>query len=96
MGIFQKIYARVSFFPLFFQIRKIAKGLKAFTLSPRVTDDEIYFFRKPILPQKEPSPMLVKKLADTAQEEEEEEEEEGLLDANDFIPGLSGTLKLFR
>ncbi|XP_064633737.1 protein polybromo-1-like isoform X4 [Lineus longissimus] len=51
-------------------IRKISKGLKRFQLSPRVCDDEIYFFRKPITPRKfytlaylieeEPSPLLMK------------------------------------
>ena len=57
------------------------------SLSPRVTDDEIYFFRKQILPQKEPSPNLVKK-AERDNDDDDEEEEE--MDGVDFIPGLSG------
>ncbi|XP_078668227.1 protein polybromo-1-like isoform X1 [Branchiostoma floridae x Branchiostoma belcheri] len=39
------------------QIRKI-KALKKYSLSPKVTDDEIFFFRKPIIPGKVPSPKL--------------------------------------
>ncbi|CAE1320778.1 PBRM1 [Acanthosepion pharaonis] len=39
-------------------IRKLAKGLKKYSLSPKVTDDELYFFKKHIVPQKEPSPLL--------------------------------------
>ncbi|XP_036055812.1 protein polybromo-1 isoform X5 [Onychomys torridus] len=38
------------------------KGLKRFSLSAKVVDDEIYYFRKPIIPQKEPSPLLEKKI----------------------------------
>ncbi|XP_076447907.1 protein polybromo-1-like isoform X4 [Babylonia areolata] len=53
----------------------LGKGLKKHTLSPKVTDDEVYFFRKPIALQKvgnaqrltlhpaaklEPSPLLMK------------------------------------
>ncbi|XP_076317275.1 protein polybromo isoform X4 [Tachypleus tridentatus] len=34
------------------QIRKLSKGLKKPVLSPQVTEDEFYFFRKPINPQK--------------------------------------------
>ena len=71
------------------QIRKIGKGLKSVSLSPRVTDDEIYFFRKQILPQKEPSPNLVKKAAPGERDNDDEEEEEEM-DGVDFIPGLSG------
>ncbi|XP_071983350.1 protein polybromo-1 isoform X7 [Engystomops pustulosus] len=40
------------------------KGLKRFSLSAKVVDDEIYYFRKPIVPQKEPSPLLEKKIQD--------------------------------
>ena len=73
--------------------------MKTFNLSSRVTHDEIFLFRKQILPQKEPSPMLVNKLtagggAGQRQNEDEEEEEEDM-DAADFIPGLSGGLKGF-
>ncbi|KAL8620376.1 hypothetical protein ACOMHN_013001 [Nucella lapillus] len=38
----------------------LGKGLKKHTLSPKVADDEIFFFRKPIALQKEPSPLLMK------------------------------------
>ncbi|XP_053378046.1 protein polybromo-1-like isoform X6 [Mercenaria mercenaria] len=54
-------------------VRRLSKGLKKHSLSPRVTDDEILFFRKQIIPTKveiahpfnvinkqEPSPLLVK------------------------------------
>ncbi|XP_066520452.1 polybromo 1, like [Hoplias malabaricus] len=41
---------------------KKCKGLKRFSLSAKVVDDEIYYFRKPIVPQKEPSPLLEKKI----------------------------------
>ncbi|XP_072438171.1 protein polybromo-1 isoform X4 [Chiloscyllium punctatum] len=38
------------------------KGLKRFSLSAKILDDEIYYFRKLIVPQKEPSPLLDKKI----------------------------------
>lgn len=50
------------------QIRKLTKGLKKYALSDRVTEDEIYYFRKPINPQKEPSPLLPK-VADVEMED---------------------------
>ncbi|XP_051568786.1 protein polybromo-1-like isoform X3 [Myxocyprinus asiaticus] len=43
------------------QIKKF-KCSKRFSLSAKVVDDEIYYFRKPIVPQKEPSPLLDKKI----------------------------------
>ncbi|XP_051957317.1 protein polybromo-1-like isoform X1 [Xyrauchen texanus] len=43
------------------QMKKF-KGLKRFTLSAKVVEDEIYYFRKLIVPQKEPSPLLDKKI----------------------------------
>ncbi|XP_028681002.1 LOW QUALITY PROTEIN: protein polybromo-1 [Erpetoichthys calabaricus] len=43
------------------QMKKF-KGLKRFSLSAKVVDDEIYYFRKPIVPPKEPSPLLEKKI----------------------------------
>ncbi|XP_041130256.1 protein polybromo-1-like isoform X3 [Polyodon spathula] len=43
------------------QMKKF-KGLKRFSLSAKVIDDEIYYFRKPVVPQKEPSPLLEKKI----------------------------------
>ncbi|KAM7006809.1 protein polybromo-1-like isoform 5-T5 [Tautogolabrus adspersus] len=43
------------------QMKKF-KGLKRFSLSGKVVEDEIYYFRKLIVPQKEPSPLLDKKI----------------------------------
>uniref|UniRef100_A0A3B3QUM6 Protein polybromo-1 n=1 Tax=Paramormyrops kingsleyae TaxID=1676925 RepID=A0A3B3QUM6_9TELE len=43
------------------QMKKF-KGLKRFSLSAKVVDDEIYYFRKLIVPQKEPSPLLDRKI----------------------------------
>ncbi|XP_057702350.1 protein polybromo-1-like isoform X1 [Corythoichthys intestinalis] len=55
------------------------KGLKRFSLSGKVVEDEIYYFRKLIVPQKEPSPLLDRKIeeleakfADMTDEELEE------------------------
>ncbi|XP_071136797.1 protein polybromo-1-like isoform X10 [Mytilus edulis] len=46
-------------------IKKLGKGLKKYTLSPLVMDDELYFFKKPLTLQKEPSPLLMKVNEDT-------------------------------
>uniref|UniRef100_A0A8B9K0K7 Protein polybromo-1 n=1 Tax=Astyanax mexicanus TaxID=7994 RepID=A0A8B9K0K7_ASTMX len=43
------------------QMKKF-KGLKRFSLSAKVVDDEVYYFRKPIVAQKKPSPLLDKKI----------------------------------
>ncbi|XP_028302620.1 protein polybromo-1-like [Gouania willdenowi] len=43
------------------QMKKF-KGLKRFCLSGKVLEDEIYYFRKLIVPQKEASPLLNKKI----------------------------------
>ncbi|XP_076845380.1 protein polybromo-1 isoform X2 [Brachyhypopomus gauderio] len=43
------------------QMKKF-KGLKRFPLSAKVVEDEIYYFRKLLVPQKEPSPLLDKKI----------------------------------
>ncbi|XP_056129440.1 polybromo 1, like [Lampris incognitus] len=43
------------------QMKKF-KGLKRFSLSSKVVEDEIYYFRKLIVPQKEASPLLDKKI----------------------------------
>ncbi|XP_055016396.1 protein polybromo-1 isoform X2 [Boleophthalmus pectinirostris] len=43
------------------QMKKF-KGLKRFSLSGKVIEDEIYYFRKLIVPQKEPSPLLDQKI----------------------------------
>ncbi|XP_061689897.1 protein polybromo-1 isoform X2 [Syngnathoides biaculeatus] len=55
------------------------KGLKRFSSSGKVVEDEIYYFRKLISPQKEPSPLLDRKIeeleakfADMTDEELEE------------------------
>lgn len=59
------------------------KGLKRFSLSAKVLDDEVYYFRKPIVPHKEPSPLLDKKIQELEMkfaefEEPDEEHEEGV------------------
>uniref|UniRef100_A0AAQ4NNR0 Protein polybromo-1 n=1 Tax=Gasterosteus aculeatus aculeatus TaxID=481459 RepID=A0AAQ4NNR0_GASAC len=43
------------------QMKKF-KGLKRFSYSSKVVEDEIYYFRKLIVPQKEASPLLDKKI----------------------------------
>ncbi|XP_068449464.1 polybromo 1, like isoform X5 [Clinocottus analis] len=43
------------------QMKKF-KGLKRFSFSSKVVEDEIYYFRKVIVPQKEASPLLDKKI----------------------------------
>ncbi|XP_044203837.1 protein polybromo-1-like isoform X4 [Thunnus albacares] len=43
------------------QMKKF-KGLKRFSPSGKVVEDEIYYFRKLIVPQKEPSPLLDRKI----------------------------------
>uniref|UniRef100_A0A8C2JIU5 Protein polybromo-1 n=1 Tax=Cyprinus carpio TaxID=7962 RepID=A0A8C2JIU5_CYPCA len=43
------------------QMKKF-KALKRFSLSAKVVDDEIFYFRKPVVPQKVPSPLLDKKI----------------------------------
>ncbi|TNN84387.1 Protein polybromo-1 [Liparis tanakae] len=43
------------------QMKKF-KGLKRFSFSSKVVEDEIYYFRKVIVPQKEASPVLDKKI----------------------------------
>ncbi|XP_078065918.1 protein polybromo-1 isoform X11 [Mustelus asterias] len=59
------------------------KGLKRFSLSAKILDDEIYYFRKLIVPQKEPSPLLDKKIQELEMkfaefEEPDEDHEEGI------------------
>ncbi|XP_048738876.1 LOW QUALITY PROTEIN: protein polybromo-1-like [Ostrea edulis] len=41
-------------------VKRLGKGLKKYNLSGLVTDDEVFFYKKPITPQKEPSPLLLK------------------------------------
>uniref|UniRef100_A0A8C4NV17 Protein polybromo-1 n=1 Tax=Dicentrarchus labrax TaxID=13489 RepID=A0A8C4NV17_DICLA len=43
------------------QMKKF-KGLKRFSLSGKVVEEETYYFRKLIVPQKEPSPLLDRKI----------------------------------
>ncbi|XP_046358129.1 protein polybromo-1-like isoform X6 [Haliotis rufescens] len=57
-------------------IKKLGKGLKKYSLSPKVTDDEIYFFRKAISPQKEPSPLLLKVADELTMEVEDSQDTE--------------------
>ncbi|XP_061146646.1 polybromo 1, like isoform X3 [Syngnathus typhle] len=45
------------------QVKKF-KGLKRFSYSSKVVEDEVYYFRKLIVPQKEASPFLNKKIAE--------------------------------
>ncbi|KAM4582070.1 polybromo 1, like isoform 3-T3 [Fundulus diaphanus] len=44
------------------KIMKKFKGLKRFSYSSKVVEDEVYYFRKLIVPQKEASPFLDKKI----------------------------------
>ncbi|XP_044307585.1 protein polybromo-1 isoform X16 [Varanus komodoensis] len=83
------------------QMKKF-KGLKRFSLSAKVVDDEIYYFRKPIVPQKEPSPLLEKKIQQLEakfaemeggdEEIEEIGEEEGEVTEAPTIPQLQTPL----
>ncbi|XP_067854703.1 protein polybromo-1 isoform X6 [Heptranchias perlo] len=59
------------------------KGLKRFSLSAKILDDEVYYFRKLIVPHKEPSPLLDKKIQELEMkfaefEEPSEDHEEGI------------------
>lgn len=61
------------------QMRKI-KALKKYSVSNKVIDDEIYFFKKPITPLKEPSPLLQPEVEDeedttTAEDNEADDEQ---------------------
>ncbi|XP_060127484.1 protein polybromo-1 isoform X4 [Zootoca vivipara] len=83
------------------QMKKF-KGLKRFSLSAKVVDDEIYYFRKPIIPQKEPSPLLEKKIQQLEakfaeleggdEEIEEIAEEEGEVTEAPTMPQLQAPL----
>ncbi|XP_021264888.1 protein polybromo-1 isoform X3 [Numida meleagris] len=83
------------------QMKKF-KGLKRFSLSAKVVDDEIYYFRKPIVPQKEPSPLLEKKIQQLEakfaeleggdEDMEEMGEEEGDITETPSIPQLQTPL----
>ncbi|CAL8336920.1 unnamed protein product [Lota lota] len=80
------------------QMKKF-KGLKRFPLSAKVVEDETYYFRKLIVPQKEPSPLLDKKIeeleakfADMTDEELEDlGEDDGDL-ADQSLPQLQRSL----
>ncbi|KAM9482460.1 polybromo 1, like isoform 1-T2 [Clarias gariepinus] len=71
------------------QMKKF-KGLKRFSLSAKVVDDEIYYFRKPLVPSKEPSPLLDKKIeeleAKFADVEDLDEDLDELEDEDDDAP----------
>uniref|UniRef100_A0A8C9S4B4 Protein polybromo-1 n=1 Tax=Scleropages formosus TaxID=113540 RepID=A0A8C9S4B4_SCLFO len=81
------------------QMKKF-KGLKRFSFSSKVVEDEIYYFRKLIVPQKEPSPLLDRKIqeleakfADMTDEELEDlGEEDGELADATTIPQLQTPL----
>ncbi|XP_057230810.1 protein polybromo-1 isoform X2 [Malurus melanocephalus] len=83
------------------QMKKF-KGLKRFSLSAKVVDDEIYYFRKPIVPQKEPSPLLEKKIQQLEakfaeleggdEDMEEMGEEEGDMSETPSMPQLQAPL----
>ncbi|KAM9374596.1 protein polybromo-1 isoform 14-T14 [Phaethornis superciliosus] len=83
------------------QMKKF-KGLKRFSLSAKVVDDEIYYFRKPIVPQKEPSPLLEKKIQQLEakfaeleggdEDMEEMGEEEGDMNETPSMPQLQTPL----
>uniref|UniRef100_A0A3B3C4U6 Protein polybromo-1 n=1 Tax=Oryzias melastigma TaxID=30732 RepID=A0A3B3C4U6_ORYME len=84
------------------QMKKF-KGLKRFSLSGKVVEDEIYYFRKLIVPQKEPSPLLNRKIeeleakfADMTDEELEElGDDDGDLGDHAHMPSsLSGDMEL--
>ncbi|XP_022095945.1 protein polybromo-1-like isoform X3 [Acanthaster planci] len=62
------------------QIRKV-KSLKRYSVSNKVVDDEVYFFKKPITPIKEASPLL--QLASENSEEGEIEKEKPGLEEDD-------------
>ncbi|KAG8184625.1 hypothetical protein JTE90_022674 [Oedothorax gibbosus] len=51
------------------QIRRLTKGLRKISLTSNVTDDEFYFFRKPITPVKELSPLMNRPAMETDNEE---------------------------
>ncbi|KAF4079056.1 hypothetical protein AMELA_G00188770 [Ameiurus melas] len=71
------------------QMKKF-KGLKRFSLSAKVVDDEIYYFRKPLVPSKEPSPLLDKKIeeleAKFADAEDLDEDLDEMEDEDDEAP----------
>ncbi|KAM6981029.1 protein polybromo-1-like [Aplochiton taeniatus] len=81
------------------QMKKF-KGLKRFSLSGKVVEDEIYYFRKLIVPQKEPSPLLDRKIeeleakfADMTDEELEDlGEDDGDLGDVHSLPSLQSPL----
>ncbi|XP_078804069.1 protein polybromo-1 isoform X3 [Oryzias latipes] len=84
------------------QMKKF-KGLKRFSLSGKVVEDEIYYFRKLIVPQKEPSPLLNRKIekleakfADMTDEELEElgDDDGELGDQSHMQSSMSGDLDL--
>ena len=62
------------------QIRKV-KSLKRYSVSNKVVDDEVYFFKKPITPIKEASPLL--QLASEDSEEGETDKEKPSVDEDD-------------
>uniref|UniRef100_A0A8C8M1Q8 Protein polybromo-1 n=1 Tax=Oncorhynchus tshawytscha TaxID=74940 RepID=A0A8C8M1Q8_ONCTS len=78
------------------QMKKF-KGLKRFSLHAKVVDDEIYYFRKLIVPQKEPSPLLNKKIEELemklADMDEGDEDLDDLEDEDESTPKVKGVSK---
>uniref|UniRef100_A0A4W5LS64 Protein polybromo-1 n=1 Tax=Hucho hucho TaxID=62062 RepID=A0A4W5LS64_9TELE len=67
------------------QMKKF-KGLKRFSLHAKVVDDEVYYFRKLIVPQKEPSPLLNKKIEELELKLDEGDEDLDDLEDEDEAP----------
>uniref|UniRef100_A0A673YJ11 Protein polybromo-1 n=1 Tax=Salmo trutta TaxID=8032 RepID=A0A673YJ11_SALTR len=78
------------------QMKKF-KGLKRFSLHAKVVDDEVYYFRKLIVPQKEPSPLLNKKIEELelklADMDEGGEDLDDLEDEDESTPKAKGVSK---
>ncbi|XP_061114171.1 polybromo 1, like isoform X4 [Conger conger] len=84
------------------KVMKKFKGLKRFSLSAKVVDDEIYYFRKLIVPQKEPSPMLDRKIQEleakfadmdgTEEDMDEQGDEDGDVGETPSMPQMQASL----
>ncbi|XP_029006635.1 protein polybromo-1-like isoform X2 [Betta splendens] len=64
------------------QVKKF-KGLKRFSYSSKVAEDEVYYFRKLIVPQKEASPFLDKKIAELEVKLADMEDDDDMEDMDD-------------
>uniref|UniRef100_A0A8C6Q7Q7 Protein polybromo-1 n=1 Tax=Nothobranchius furzeri TaxID=105023 RepID=A0A8C6Q7Q7_NOTFU len=78
------------------QMKKF-KGLKRFSYSSKVVEDEIYYFRKLIVPQKEASPILDKKIDELevklADLEDGDDDMEEMEDDEESTPKMKGLAK---